>query len=101
MHVKVNDVPSENIRKHFNSTFNFIKRGRTLIHCAAGISRSPTILAAYLMRKDKVTHRQALRRIAKKRPCISPNPGFIEQLKQFEDDLKQKSNASDTEATAT
>ena len=49
-HVKINDLPTENIKKYFNPSFNFIKKNKTLIHCAMGVSRSVSIAIAYLMR---------------------------------------------------
>ena len=43
------------IIRYFESSFAFIdehlESGNVLIHCFAGVSRSATILAAYLMRK--------------------------------------------------
>lgn len=94
MHVRINDQPSENIKKHFNSTYNFIKRGPTVVHCAAGVSRSATIIAAFLMRKYQLTTDKALTHIWECRKVINPNYGFKEQLRQFEKELQ---NASESE----
>jgi len=43
---------------HFDKTFEFIEQAfasnsKILIHCMAGVSRSPTVVTAYLMRKKK------------------------------------------------
>jgi atypical dual specificity phosphatase len=59
-------------------------RGRILVHCSAGISRSPTVVAAYLMRRRGMTLKGALGQIVRVRPQISPNPGFLRQLKEME-----------------
>lgn len=44
-----------NIAKHFERAFEFIESARlktnVLIHCYAGISRSATVLIAYIMKK--------------------------------------------------
>lgn len=53
---------------------------RILIHCMAGISRSATLTAAYLMLRDGLTPEQALTHIRAYRPQVSPNPGFLQQL---------------------
>lgn len=95
MHVRIDDSPGENIKKHFNSTYNFINRGPTVVHCAAGVSRSATIVAAYIMRKFKMSSDKALAHIWECRKVINPNYGFKQQLKQFEKELE--SNADSTE----
>ena len=56
--------------------------GVILVHCAAGHSRSASVLAYYLMGEYGMSWQQALRMIAAGRPSISPNPGFCEQLRQ-------------------
>jgi len=95
MHVRIDDSPSENIKKHFNSTYNFINRGPTVVHCAAGVSRSATIVAAYIMRRFKMSSDKALAHIWECRKVINPNYGFKQQLKQFEKELE--ANADSTE----
>lgn len=87
MHVRVDDSPNENIKKYFNSTYNFINRGPTVVHCAAGISRSATIVAAYLMRRFKMTSNQAIAHIKKCRSVVNPNYGFVQQLMRLEKEL--------------
>lgn len=90
MHIKIADSADENIKKYFNSTYGFIKRGRTLVHCAAGVSRSPTIVAAYLMRVNGWPAKQALAYIWDRRNIVNPNYGFMQQLEKFEEELKNK-----------
>lgn len=62
-----------------------IEKGNILVHCLAGVSRSPTIVAAYLMYKKKLRYKEALAIIKQTRPFVNPNPGFIEQLKLFKE----------------
>jgi hypothetical protein len=48
----------------------------TLVHCQAGQSRSPTVVALYWMARDGVTWSQALNRLREIRPMIEPNRFF-------------------------
>ncbi|KAL4257524.1 Protein-tyrosine phosphatase-like protein [Pleurotus pulmonarius] len=61
--------------------------GKILVHCSAGISRSPTIVAAYLMKRKGMSLKDALGCIVHVRPQISPNAGFLRQLKDMEMEL--------------
>ncbi|KAI9475934.1 MAG: protein-tyrosine phosphatase-like protein, partial [Benjaminiella poitrasii] len=75
----------QNIIQYFDDAIDFIQAtykagGRILIHCQAGVSRSPTILAACLMKSKKITRDEALEIIKRKCPSIALNPGFMEQL---------------------
>lgn len=58
--------------------------GIIYIHCNAGVSRSPTIVAAYLMHSSKINSTEALNMIKLVRPKINPNYGFLKQLREFE-----------------
>jgi dual specificity phosphatase 12 len=86
-HIYLSDIPCENISKYFNETYNFIEQDITLVHCFAGISRSSTIVIAYLMKKYKITYNQAYEYVKNKRPIIMPNNGFTNQLLHYEEEL--------------
>ncbi|KAM3455743.1 hypothetical protein MY3296_002161 [Beauveria thailandica] len=51
-----------------------------LVHCRAGISRSATIVIAYLMRKYGLSADEALAEVKAKRR-VRPNPNFMDQLR--------------------
>lgn len=53
--INLDDSLTENIRKHFDDTNDFIakckeKNEKVLVHCQAGISRSSSVVLAYLMK---------------------------------------------------
>jgi hypothetical protein len=50
----------------------------------AGISRSASLVAAYLLAQQGLTWTQALSSIKTIRPCIAPNIGFRRQLQSWE-----------------
>ena len=100
MTVRIDDHPDVNIKKHFNSTYNFINHGPTLVHCAAGISRSATIVAAFLMRKYNLTADKAVSHIKKCRSIVQPNNGFMNQLHQFEKDLQKADGAGQDDSSS-
>lgn len=54
-----------------------------LVHCLAGISRSPTVVAAYLTVATECTAAEAIAHIKSLRPIIDPNPGFMRQLVEW------------------
>ncbi|CAB4410995.1 unnamed protein product [Rhizophagus irregularis] len=87
--IDITDDPSSNISKHFHECIDFIENakstnGRVYVHCLAGISRSTSIVIAYLMNSQKIHYNQAFNLVKEKRPNVKPNQGFVEQLRKFE-----------------
>ena len=83
--INVDDFVITNIIKYFGECLHFIQgEEKILVHCAAGISRSATIVIAYVMWIKKWTFKEALDYVKKKRPVVFPNDGFKDQLKLFE-----------------
>lgn len=68
---------------------DYVRRtgGKILVHCEAGISRSPTICMAYLMKTKKLRLEEAFDYIKQRRSLISPNFGFMGQLLQYESEI--------------
>ncbi|CAD8075130.1 unnamed protein product [Paramecium sonneborni] len=88
MFIRVDDADFVNLSQFFQQAFDFIDYHRqftnVLVHCYAGISRSATIVIAYLMKTFKMSLIQAFKYVQTQRPIINPNPGFMKQLQSFE-----------------
>lgn len=64
-----------------------------LVHCAAGISRSPALAVAYIMYHLGMDLDHAYRFVKERRPTISPNFNFLGQLQHFQGTLIQKTSS--------
>ena len=87
----LDDAVDEDLLSWIKEAFEFIdsSKDNIYIHCVMGISRSASIVIAYIMYKNKMTFNEAFDFVAKKRKVISPNTGFQNQLKKFEKILKE------------
>lgn len=83
--VPIRDHASEPIHEHFGDCINFIAQteGAVMVHCAAGVSRSATIVMAYLIAKEDMTYQEAHQHVKARRPIVRPNDGFRRQLEDF------------------
>ena len=95
--LNIYDAPMENIGQYLDLCADRIHEvkaagGKSLVHCAFGISRSVTVCLAYLVKYEAKTLRQAYFELKLKRPIIRPNEGFWRQLISFEMDKKGKAS---------
>ncbi|KAI5103666.1 hypothetical protein C0J45_7247 [Silurus meridionalis] len=97
--VEASDTHSFDISAYFYSAAEFIKSavstpgGKVLVHCAMGLSRSSTLVLAYLMIEEKMTLAEAISAVAPHRN-ICPNPGFLEQLRTLDIQLQNRCSAT-------
>lgn len=76
------------VEKHLDKTNEFITKSnkdgsKVLVHCGAGMSRSVTIVLAYLIMHYKYTFSKAIALMKEKRPQVCPNQGFRKQMEQL------------------
>lgn len=79
--IPLDDIEEADIYSTFMDAFKYIdqcrdNKGRILIHCHQGISRSATIVLGYLMYASKIPLKAAYDIVRIHRKQIFPNPGF-------------------------
>ena len=84
MLIELPDYYNQNILQYLPQALGFIAKGlrtgKVLVHCAAGVSRSASIVVAYTMVKHSLTFTEAATQVRSKRSCIWPNEGFQKQI---------------------
>ncbi|KAF2658356.1 phosphatases II [Lophiostoma macrostomum CBS 122681] len=105
LHIEIDDNPMEDLLMHLDGICAWIRnalhsspsksthdptQGRTdspgqtpkvLVHCLQGISRSGSIIVAYLMQEQSLDYDAALAIARISRSIIMPNSGFADQLR--------------------
>lgn len=89
----IDDDQDEKISEHFFTVYKIISQAlvdnkNIIVHCAAGMSRSPTLVIAYLMIENRWCYEEAFNFVKRRRPITEPNIGFVKQLKALEYKLK-------------
>ncbi|KAK2866778.1 hypothetical protein Q7C36_002834 [Tachysurus vachellii] len=87
--VQAPDSRDFNLSVFFYTTADFIHTalaqdsGKVLVHCARGVSRSATLVLAYLMIYEWLTVAEAIEAVRGNRNIL-PNVGFLEQLRDLD-----------------
>jgi len=105
LRVAVRDAADADLASHFDRCHAFVRHalsrgGSVLIHCRMGRSRSPALLAAFLLREEGLTLALALEYVRSVRQIAAPNSGFLRQLKRYEGRLAAASSAAASAAAA-
>ncbi|CAK6950284.1 dual specificity protein phosphatase 26-like [Scomber scombrus] len=84
MGIEAHDSCNFDMSVNFQAAADFIHRalsrgGKVLVHCHVGVSRSATLVLAYLMLKQNLTLVEAICAVKENRGVI-PNRGFLRQL---------------------
>ena len=95
--IDITDEETSNMLDEFDGACQFIDsalfplgvkskkhQGSILVHCAHGVSRSVSIIMAYLMKNYNLSYKQAFYAIKRKKDDIEPNAGFISQIELYE-----------------
>ncbi|KAK9765200.1 hypothetical protein K7432_006656 [Basidiobolus ranarum] len=82
----------ENILNSFKGAFRFIDEARShklgiLVHCQLGVSRSASLIIAYVMRSLHLNVNEAYDYVKSRSDSISPNMSLICQLVELEESL--------------
>ncbi|CAK5263239.1 unnamed protein product [Mycena citricolor] len=87
LHVCIVDLPIADISEHFVKTTAFIQDalakegGKVLVHCLGGLSRSISVVCAYLIAAKGLTADEAIAFTKDRRSIAHPNGGFRAQLR--------------------
>ncbi|KAM6494111.1 Protein-tyrosine phosphatase-like protein [Amanita muscaria] len=89
MVLDVQDNEEQNLIRLFPGAKAFIdsaiaQGGRALVHCNGGISLSPAFVVMFVMQHHQLSWEEALHFVQNRRYCISPNTGFLTQIKEYE-----------------
>lgn len=102
LNIKLDDNPSSDLKVYFCKACQFISDalstgGCILVHCNLGVSRSSTIVIAYLMKSRHWTLKVAHDYVRDRRTCIRPNRGFLIQLSDWEQSILGKKSTDPDE----
>lgn len=78
LYIPGEDHENYDLSVHFDSAINFIHQSRKetniLVHCMAGVSRSVTLVLAYLIKHFGMSYNEAFRTVQRKRNKVTPVP---------------------------
>tara|TARA_Y100000780_G_C13678539_1_gene415113 strand:+ start:621 stop:1208 length:588 start_codon:yes stop_codon:yes gene_type:complete len=103
--IHINDDYWVDIKSHFDDSIKFIedalkesKNNNVMIHCQRGVSRSVSIMVAYLLKKRNEKNKikkeevkeivfKTIQDVKEKRKIAEPNEGFVKKLEEYVCDL--------------
>jgi protein-tyrosine phosphatase len=91
-HIEAKDLDEQDISPFLEEATAWIEEGigagGVVVHCAMGISRSASLVIAYIMKSQRIPFNEAHVFVKEKREIIFPNHGFREQLRNYEKTLE-------------
>ena len=86
--IQVLDRHADNLGGHLTEAVQFVsdalgkdKQSKVICHCFAGMSRSATVVAAYLIASQGIDVGKATEYVLQKRRVAQPSKAFLAQLK--------------------
>lgn len=100
LHIQVQDNTDSDLYNKFEIACKFIDNHKkenkvVLVFSNLGISRSATIVIAYIMKTNKCSLKEAYNHVLRCCRTVRPNRGFIEQLSKWEKVLNQGNKLTD------
>lgn len=85
LHIQLTDSEEQSLDQALSLALRFIHLSilngeKVVVHCNAGVSRSGSIVIAYIMAAYRLNFPKALSIVQEKRACVDPNPGFTRYL---------------------
>lgn len=86
------DSENQHLIEHLDTICDYIKmlvtnKCKVVVHCYMGISRSASIIIAYLIKHNNMSYDQAFKYVLDRR-YICPNQRFEDELREFETKCK-------------
>jgi len=91
------DAPFSELACHLPTSTSFLRdslkdpNARVLVHCFRGVSRSASVVAAFLIAEYGWSTAQAVHHVKSKRVIAEPNFGFVGQLNEYSRSLGHRS----------
>ena len=92
--MELQDDLKQHISPYLDTITNYIhmlitNKAKVFVHCFLGISRSSSIIIAYLIKYHNMDYDTAFAYVSEKR-CIQPNASFEKQLREFSDRIRKQ-----------
>lgn len=104
--LSVHDGIHQDITGRFSEFFEFAAAAdggtdaKLFVHCEVGVSRSATLVTAWLMKTEGLTFFDAVSQVRSKRFQVLPNIGFASQLQRLEHELQPHTVSNDLSSLA-
>lgn len=88
--ISLDDLESENLLAILPEAVAWVNaamgddNARIMVHCEHGVSRSASVVIAWLMKDREWGLEDSLAFVKEKRSAVNPNAGFLKQLKEWE-----------------
>ncbi len=96
--IDADDSETYDIVAHFEYAFGYIDHvtkcgGKVLVYCRQGVNRSVAICVGYLVGREGFGFLKAVRLVREKRGRVLTNKGFLKQLAEFAQKLKEQTDS--------